>query len=1792
MIKKIFALFCAALFASFSVFADDYSPLGETSSKMIYKFSIPKEVMYDYQTYKIKQIPLDYLINPIDSISAENPVPDMNFEKPGTYVWATFENGKLNIIPVNNVPFKVFVCTTDNSDLFIKVVDLNANIIDNAIVKCNGKKVKFNSETASYFCKSQSKHYWDNAISVEYDGYLKQLKEKIFYYVNKRRYITTTEYNNFINSFITTDKPEYRPGDTVRWKAVVVDLKGKWCDEELFLSFGTYTRTNELGTVKPHRPGVYYGEFVVNDSIYNIKLNTWNTLRIYRKGKKNDITDKVSSTFLYKDYELKSLRTAVNVPEVIIVGSDVVFTAGSTGDNKKVADKIGIEVNTTDEKGNPIMSGNISAQYKLNISGTFKDNYIWYPDTLFTVNVPINTNGKTIVPINLPPLPDGSFAVSASFDIATPDYETKKESKYISIIINSEVNKKMAADDIFANYYQKQNTSDVENSDRVKSPLIETLHTVDSVGFMVKDCGIEFIYAIYKDGKKIKSSTAKSIDWRINTTKDAKYDLNLFFKNSDNNKYSRRTSTILHSSHTLDVRVEQPEVIAPGEKAKIRISVTDPKGKPVAGADVLAHAYTDKFDRKPQGIFYWRNKKNKEYRYYPDFDFENSGRKGVDIRTDFDDELLKLYKLSSSEYYKFLYPENDKFVFTTEDKDGSQIAPFVVKDGNIEPVISLEIDGIMAYIGIAENVQPYTFPVKPGKHNIIINTDRGKYYLNNIEVESGKKTWISVPYDVYDNEDKTGDIYAYKRKEKFNKNDLTTLIKAGLSLLDVKPVVGWPYFVNDKNNIIPLSVTETWNIDKQHSGIFFIPYNFKNCRYRETAYNTSFDFPFHNSTCEYMNYILPRDSVSYVDRCSSIYAKCIFNYFKVVTPNYNDTIYYEKDLNKFWLDIMDNYRKYTIIKEVNYNQANVIVVKPNDRKDINFPLNYVVEADDSVTYYNGNTNLIQLPFDKAATIYCLYKGAKYFSYNVVAKRGGKVCIKLPSDSMLLDAGAKSLAFEGAIRDIIQKRIIENRKQGNYRYTGYVNPFKSRDYDMLDYDEDIFDGLKEEVMVLGYGAKGRFYGARSGVNNSEGEPVRVRGIASLKTTPGYANMDFEEEAEDAEILYEVVSLQSDAGSDISDVVVRQDFRDVAYWVPSVTTDENGVVEIEVDYPEDLTRWVEEFVVMKGKYRGSKISYVTVQKDVAAKLSIPRFAIEGDSIRFVGQSINYTSDSTMLLERAFWLSKNKDIIAKEFFPNTVVAHSITDYMTAKIPLLPSIFTDTLSVTYTLHNSEDSDGEMRKLPILPQGMSAIDAMFAIAETGDTTILYSPDKEHGKVTLYAQTDIIDFLYKQIDEIAASDIDKCSNIRLAQVLKALILKKEFCEKNNQEFNDGIKVNKIIKKLEKNCNSGRWSWWNKGNFTSMNITKSVYEALVFASKYYHVSLLEKNNINNYKSELQRARNTNDYMALLDYAELFNIFGWKPEALAAVDDINKDTLQLNNLLRYQMIRIQCGESVSLSEFDTIRYKDMLGGEYYSFKVYPMWRIVNPHYYDFYFDIESTLLVYRAIESMPESAERNSRVVAMRRWLLQNRESRTYIGENLATEILFAITPQLLEKPASHKPASLIVRSGNNEMRVSNFPYTADLDPQYPITIIKSGDSEAYISLSQRYWQKAVTAKGEEMKIKTYFKGGNRLTLGKEATLVVELDLEADAEYLLIHTPIPAGCSYSDYQPYNFKVAHREDFAHMANFYVERLSAGSHIFEIKLLPRWSGKYYLNPATAELYYYPAFNANEEGKTVEIDK
>ena len=52
----------------------------------------------------------------------------------------------------------------------------------------------------------------------------------------------------------------------------------------------------------------------------------------------------------------------------------------------------------------------------------------------------------------------------------------------------------------------------------------------------------------------------------------------------------------------------------------------------------------------------------------------------------------------------------------------------------------------------------------------------------------------------------------------------------------------------------------------------------------------------------------------------------------------------------------------------------------------------------------------------------------------------------------------------------------------------------------------------------------------------------------------------------------------------------------------------------------------------------------------------------------------------------------------------------------------------------------------------------------------------------------------------------------------------------------------------------------------------------------------------------------------------------------------------------------------------------------------------------------------------------------------------------------------------------------------------------------------------------------------------------------------------------------------------------NIYCRKLNKGNYTFEIELLPRYTGKYTLNTAKAELMYFPTFNANNETKKVFI--
>jgi uncharacterized protein YfaS (alpha-2-macroglobulin family) len=92
-------------------------------------------------------------------------------------------------------------------------------------------------------------------------------------------------------------------------------------------------------------------------------------------------------------------------------------------------------------------------------------------------------------------------------------------------------------------------------------------------------------------------------------------------------------------------------------------------------------------------------------------------------------------------------------------------------------------------------------------------------------------------------------------------------------------------------------------------------------------------------------------------------------------------------------------------------------------------------------------------------------------------------------------------------------------------------------------------------------------------------------------------------------------------------------------------------------------------------------------------------------------------------------------------------------------------------------------------------------------------------------------------------------------------------------------------------------------------------------------------------------------------------------------------------------------------------------------------------------------------------------------------------------------------------------------------------------------------------------------------------------------DASAEYVMIEVPIPGACSYADKRhPRNPVETHREYFQDRTVIFCEAMRQGKYLFSINLLPRFSGKYLINPAQVSLMYVPVVNANTDMKVVRV--
>ena len=629
-------------------------------------------------------------------------------------------------------------------------------------------------------------------------------------------------------------------------------------------------------------------------------------------------------------------------------------------------------------------------------------------------------------------------------------------------------------------------------------------------------------------------------------------------------------------------------------------------------------------------------------------------------------------------------------------------------------------------------------------------------------------------------------------------------------------------------------------------------------------------------------------------------------------------------------------------------------------------------------------------------------------------------------------------------------------------------------------------------------------------------------------------------------------------------IRSKFSDCAFWQPNLLTDKNGEASFRVTFPENVTQWKSYVIAMDDKkHSGIGHSYTKAYKKIMTNLAMPRFLLQGDSSQVIGKTLNYT-DKKIRVNTQFMI--NNKVQTQH---DTIAQNAIIEKF-----LLSPINTDSLKVTYTVQQYEGpKDGEERAIPILPLGAKETEGMFFVLNQ-DTT--FSLNIDSGVTEIYIQDNPLDFMLKEIEQLKQYPY-WCME-QTASKLNAFLMEEKIKNKLHQKFTNGKQATALIHKLEKaQKTNGSWGWWQDSQeniWMTAYITRILNEA---KKTGYRVENLQNAkqyllwNLNTLKgNELLLVLNTFSEMNIsVPYAEYLKRF--EKDSLSLYQEFLITKIKQSNKLMYDMTLI-----------NKTKKETILKSTYWG----------NDH--DGWYDNSTnmTLLAYKIMEANDSN---NFSLQSIRNYFLEIRTQHRWRNTIETATILETILPGFLKQSGNEiKPASVILK-GAIDKTVSIFPYKTTFSKNEKLIITKTGSSPIFFTSYQTKWNSQPQKKQSYYNIRTHYEVNEKiidtLKAGVLTDLVVEVIATKKADYVMIEVPIPAGCSYDDNKSdMNYYEVHREYFKNKTSIFCQELSKGKHIFKIKLQPRFSGSYYLNPTKAELMYFPTFYGKNEIKKTYI--
>lgn len=1650
-----------------------------------------------------------------------------------------------------------------------------------------------------------------------------------------------------VYGYLMLNQPKYAPGDTLRFKSFLIKKGKPLTHDSLELVLHKQGKTSPLGYIQAYRPGGFEDALVLHDSLqlqldrsYQLSLRT------------SDYVTLITSNFIFEEYELSGTKLSVFAP--------------TRKHYRGLPFKL--MVSGTDENGLNIQNGTLEVRLRALQTDTCFTQDCFTPTELFYHKEKLAPLGATHITLPDSVFPPARLTYSAEISLHEPGFQSHRESLDIEFFhqnqdILIEVDKDSLRIDFLENGLPQVRSvqlwaSDSEGREQdiatrltpfrlPLDPLMATYtaqhgplqseldlvqiddglsgegrRSADSVFVSIDNPRrLPLSYQLYTLNKEI--ARGRGTDIQLALPLRGKHDCTLSLRYIWGGQAKENQLHIPYEPKRLQVSLQQPELVFPGQEVELGITVNDHNGRPVANADLTAMALTSKFDyNTPSPHLPPENKKQR--RFINHFSAEAATqRKGSGL---LDQEWWQQKAgIDSLPYFQFLFPGKDLFRYEYPASSGiRQMAIFVAEKGRMLPVQILYIDNIPVYFSWSTNLRPYSFRVSAGRHHIKIRTREHLYTLE-IKVSDGAmKTIVSFDPETYE-----GPLQKQKMPTQLSKEEKLELFPYILSYKQPDSQnLAWLQNYRD----IHLLQAAASKYAPQWAG----PIKGQVSYFEKTGDTLSFwhegGYRYHFEEQKLKMEALPLKDYRtplWNRRWTSSALK-----EEVYTPYTIETLWenmLEERIRKQWIKPTTNYHaEYGRLQiqlkgqtKTSQKALTTLLLDPQNRYDVQ------ILGGEHLIFENLQEAYYQLLW--------LYRDGSYRRFDSLrVKKGGTTTLNrnLPplcaADSFSLHTlqnlkekalhphmssrlneadlrtslhrnfenqlGNNQGAFvSGVVNDAADGNpipgvtvLVKNTEMGtitdlngHFSLTlplGYNTlSFQFVGYDtreiQLGIDGHLDVGLSplnvhlhasqlalDEVVVVGYGVskKGMLTAAAAGIYASDQGPQS--NTPQLKRHAGKDQQAAEDQYKGAHFDPKFLATLALADS------LRHNFADAAYWAPRLRTDENGSVHFKVCYPHDITSWQNHVVALtdKGSY-GTTQQLVKAYKPWMARLALPQFLVLGDSIQVYGHSTNFLPQA--------------EEVSRWFVVQNQAKTRKVDLL--KDALVDSLWLraqgDSLHLEYHLQKFDGyRDGERRSLPVLQQGLEHTEGQLYLLR-GDTLMTCPASSDSAAIILSAHSQPLSLLIEELEKVTRQKFS--SNDQLASRLKAhlLLLQVEADHEKHTVHHQSIRS--LIRDLQKNSNQqGLWGWWPRQKYNAW-VSLHVLEALHMAqSAHFDIQLNPEVLAAELRNLLLKKEYRKDYYYLLKSLHLLN------QALSAASFIedhqthNEHGLQsvLEQIELCQLFDLPC-DTPALLPFEQ---RSLTGSRFYSAPQKFGHPLVNDPAY--------SLMAYRiwSRQSQPDTL----RMEQIQQYFWEEFAQNKWHNNLLLTNMASALLPQLLQETAGYNPPILHF-SGPIDTTLNSFPTTLHLTAEKPLQINKTGVGTILLSMHQNRWEAKPPLRREHFQVKTWFDTPDqKLHSGRPQRLYLQLELSQKADFVRLVLPLPAGCSYSNKAQQSAYEVHREHFDHAVVIYCDQLMPGSYTFYVDLQARFPGTFNLNPAYAELMYFPVIRGNNESKKTVI--